>query len=412
MRRQDFPIFKTHKNLVYLDTAATAQKPKAVLKRVARFLERENAPVHRSLYPLGEKATAAFEGVREQVAAFIGARDAREVVFVHNATEALNVVAQAWGRANVGRGDELLVTRMEHHANFVPWLTLAKEKGAKLTIVELTADGRLNLNDFKKKLSGRTKVVAVTHVSNVLGTINPISRISRLIREAQSSKFKAQKPIFVVDAAQSAAHLPINVRGFGCDFLVFSSHKLYGPSGCGVLWGKYALLDAMPPFLTGGHMIETVTDRGATWNAVPHKFEAGTPPAEAVIGLGAAIEYVERLGWNAIRAHERKLMRYALGRFADPKIRRFVRVLGSKKAEERSGVISFTVKDVHPHDAASLLAEEGIAVRAGHHCAMPLHTQFGLAATVRLSFGVYNDRGDIDRFFAVLTERVLPLSLT
>ena len=414
MRRRDFPIFTQRpgaKPLTYLDTAATAQKPDAVIRAMEHFLSHENAPVHRALYPIGERATARFEGVRAQVSAFLGGKDPGEIVFTRNATEGFNLVAQAWGRAHVRKGDEILVSIMEHHANFVPWLMLAKEKGAKLVVVNMTRDGLLDLRDLQGKLSSRTKAVALVHASNVLGIVNPIAEVAQLLERHTLHLRAKEAPLFVVDAAQSAPHMPIDVKRLGCDILSFSGHKLYGPTGVGVLWGRRELLEAMPPFLTGGQMIREVTLQHAIWNEVPQKFEAGSPDVAGVIGLGAAINYLSRIGWRRIVAHERKLMAEALRRFTAPQIRRYVSVYGPKRAARRSSVIAFMVAGVHPHDVATLLAEEGIAIRAGHHCAMPLHQRLGVAATARMSFGLYNDEEDLERFFAALTKRVLPLAI-
>lgn len=408
MRRKDFPIFQKHPRLVYLDTAATAQKPEVVIDAIEDFLEEENAPVHRSLYPMGERATEKFEAVRSKVSRFIHASDPREIIFTRNATESINIVAQAFGRAFVRRGDNIVVSRMEHHANFVPWLVLAKEMGAEFRIVELTPDGHIDLQDLRKKLTRKTKIVAIAHVSNVLGTINPIARIARIIGSHKPYAI-GYKPVFVVDAAQSAPHIPINVQKFGCDFLVFSGHKLYGP-GVGVLWGRFERLENMPPFLTGGQMIRDVRDNEAFWSEVPYKFEAGTPDAAGVIGLGTAVDYVSRIGWVRIIRHERKLMAYALRRMVDLRTSGLVTIYGPRRATERCGVLSFNVRGIHPHDVASILAEEGIAIRASHHCAMPLHRSFGIPATARLSFALYNDSRDLDRFFQALGKRVLPLS--
>lgn len=402
MRKKDFPIFQKHKRLVYLDTAATAQKPRAVIDAMRRFLAEENAPVHRSIYPLGEQATEQFELVRSKVAKFIGASDPTEVVFTRNATESINIVAQSFGRTFVRAGDSVVVTRMDHHANFVPWIVLAKEMHVELHIVELTPDGEIDLGDLRKNLSRRTKIVAFPHVSNVLGTINPVADIVRMAKRFSPQSFT------VVDAAQSAPHMPISVRRFGCDFLVFSGHKLYGP-GVGALWGRRELLAHMPPFLTGGQMIREVRDDEVFWNEVPHKFEAGTPDASGVVGLGSAIDYISGIGWQNIIHHERALMAEALRRFEKLERRGIVTVYGPRKASDRCGVLSFAVRDVHPHDVASLLAEHHVAVRASHHCAMPLHRKLGIPATVRISLALYNDRQDLMRFFKALEEKVLPL---
>jgi len=407
MRKDDFPIFRKHPSLIYLDTPATAQKPRVVIEAMRKFLSTSNAPVHRSLYPLGESATDALEKVRAQTAAFLGAEDPSEVIFTRNTTEAINLVAATWGRVHVRRGDTILVSRMEHHSNFVPWQMLAQEKGATLRIVSLTEDGRLDLSDLRRKLTKRVRIVAITYVSNVLGTVNPIEKIARIIR-ASYPLSHIPYPIFIVDAAQAAPHLPIRVRTLGCDFLAFSGHKLYGPTGVGVLWGRRSLLELMPPFLTGGHMVLEVTEKRTVFNDIPHKFEAGTPDVGGVIGLGAAIEYIEKIGWERIVAHERAIMAYALRRFSQNSIRKFISLYGPLSPAHRVGAIPFTVKGLHPHDVATLLAEEGIAVRAGHHCAMPLHEALGIPASVRVSFGIYTDRNDIDALFRALRNRVFP----
>lgn len=397
MRKSDFPIFE-HYDGAYLDTAATAQRAAPVIEALADFMTKTNAPIHRGLYPLAEQATALYEGARKKVADFIGAESEKEVVFTRNTTEAINVMAQAWADAYLGEGDEVLVTRMEHHANFVPWQQMCQRTGAKLVIAELTDDGRLNMDDFNEKLTEKTKFVGVMHVSNVLGTVNPIEEIGELLADHDA--------FYLVDAAQSAAHLPLDVKKLQCDVLVFSGHKLYGPTGAGVLWAKEELLEAIPPFMTGGHMINVVTDEDSTWGAVPQKFEAGSPDSMSVVGLGAAVDYVSGIGWDDIIRHENELIAGALDRFAHlPPV-----TVYGPGAEHRSGVVAFTVDGVHPHDIASLLAEEGVGIRAGHHCAQPLHNKLGVPATARISFGIYSDLDDLDRFFAALESRVLPLA--
>src|SRR3989344_2161029 len=359
MRKQDFPIFKSNPELVYLDTAATAQRPASVIAAMGDFMAHSNAPIHRGLYPLAEEATRMYEDVRAAAAAFVGATNPKEVVFTRNTTESMNLFAQSWGRANLAAGDEVLVTRMEHHANFVPWIVIAKETGAKLVIVELTEDGRIDMDDFAAKLSEKTKLVGVVHVSNVLGTINPVADIVRIVRERypvshlpvrSPAEAGTPYPVVLVDEAQSAAHLSLDVAAIGCDILMYSGHKLYGPTGAGVLWAKMELLEAMPPFMTGGHMINEVHDTEATWAAVPQKFEAGSPDSTSIVGLGAVIAYMQDVGLDAIVKHEQQLMTEALSRFADGQTGRLVNVLGSKDPALRSGVIAFTVEGVHPHD--------------------------------------------------------------
>jgi cysteine desulfurase/selenocysteine lyase len=398
MRKDDFPIFKKHPDLVYLDTAATAQRAGSVITAMHDFMAQANAPIHRGLYPLAVDATEAYESVRSAAASFIGAENPKEIVFTRNTTESMNLFAHSWGRSNLQAGDEVMVTRMEHHANFVPWLGIAKETGAKLVIVELTEEGRIDMEDFAAKLTPKTKLVGVVHVSNVLGTINPVAEIGAMLKEHPA--------LFLVDAAQSAAHLPLSVAEFNCDVLLFSGHKLYGPTGAGVLWAKMELLEAMPPFMTGGHMINEVHDDTATWSGVPQKFEAGSPDSISIVGLGAAIAYMESVGLDAIVAHEEALIRTALKRFSalSP-----VRVLGPG-AEGRSGVVAFVVDGVHPHDVGSILGDAGIGVRAGHHCAQPLHRKLGIPASARISFGVYTEPSDLEKFFDALETKVLPLA--
>ena len=394
--KKDFPILarKVHgKPLVYLDSAASAQKPRQVIEAQKRFAEESYANIHRGIHALAEEANAAFEGARAEIAKFLGADDPAEIVFVRNATEAINILSQAWGRANVKKGDRIVVTRMEHHANFVPWQMLAKEREAELVIVGLTQNGQIDLEDFQKKVDARTKILAVTLMSNVLGTINPVRKMADIART------KNQEILVLVDGAQAAARMLINVQELSCDALVFSGHKLYGPSGIGVLWAKRQLLEAMPPFLTGGQMIREVGETNTDWNDIPWKFEAGTPDIIGAVGLGEAIRYLKQFGMDAIAAHEHNLALYALDQSRKlPSLR----VLGPTDASLRGGLITFTAEGLHPHDIASLLDEEGIAVRAGHHCTMPLHTSLGISASCRASFGIYTNREEIEIFFNAL----------
>jgi cysteine desulfurase/selenocysteine lyase len=388
--RADFPVFErltaTGKRLVFLDAAASAPKPKVVIDAVADTYAHHYANVHRGIYELSEDATSRFEAARRKVAAFLGAPSDREIVFVRNATEAINLVAYSWGRANVGKGDRIVTTQLEHHANIVPWQQLAAETGATLEYVAITDDGRLDMDDLRAKLATRPKLLAVAHVSNALGTINPIAEIVGLAHDAGA--------LVLVDAAQSAPHMPIDIKALDCDFLAISGHKMLGPSGIGALWGRRDLLDSMPPFMTGGSMITRVTLEGTDWNEVPWKFEAGTPAIAETAGLAAAIHYLEDIGMANVRAHERHLFERAWTALGDVG---GVRRLGPHDPDEHAGVISFVVDGVHPHDVATILDGEAIAVRAGHHCAQPVMQRYDLPATTRASFYVYNDLDDVER---------------
>ena len=388
--RADFPVFeaktKQGRRLAFLDAAASAPKPRVVIDAVADAYAHHYANVHRGIYELSEDATNRFEGARRKVAAFVNAPSEREIVFVRNATEAINLVAYSWGRANLRAGDRMVTTQLEHHANIVPWQQLTREVGATLDYVAITDDGRLDLDDLRAKLANRPKLVAVAHVSNALGTINPVADITAMAHDAGA--------LVLVDAAQSAPHMPVDVQAIGCDFLALSGHKMLGPSGIGALWGRRELLDAMPPFMTGGSMIIRVTMDGAEWNEVPAKFEAGTPAIAEAIGLGAAIDYLTGLGMDNVRAHERYLFEHAWAALgAIPGVRR----LGPDDPETHGGVISFVLDGIHPHDVATIFDHEGVAVRAGHHCAQPVMLRYDLPATTRASFSVFNDLDDIDR---------------
>lgn len=382
--KNDFPFFK--KKLVYLDSAATAQKPKVVIDAVKNYYESHNANVHRGVYSLGEEATQLYESARGKVAKFIGA-DKNEVVFVRNATEAINVVARSWGAANVKKGDVILLTQMEHHSNIVPWQMLAKARGAKLVYVPITKDGELDRAEFSRLVSKKPKIFAFTHVSNVLGTINPAKE---LIAEA-----KKYGVTTLVDACQSVPHMKVDVKSLDADFLVFSGHKLYAPF-VGVLYGKKELLERMEPVLGGGDMIKEVTFAGAKWNDVPYKFEAGTPNIEGTIGLGVAIDYINKVGMSKIAAHEKKLIDYC---YSQLKKNPLVEVYGPKK---RAGVVSFNFGDMHAHDVSSVLDEQGVCVRSGHHCAQPLMSVLKIPACARISVGVYTTKDDIDKFLNAL----------
>jgi cysteine desulfurase / selenocysteine lyase len=384
--RKDFPILKTKVHghpLVYLDNAATSQKPQSVIDALVRYYESENANIHRGVHYLSQIATEAFEQARETVRAFVNAARASEIIFTRGTTEAINLVAQSYGRANVGAGDEVLITAMEHHSNIVPWQMLCEEKGAKLRVAPMNDEGELVLEEFRKLLNPRTKVVAVGHVSNALGTINPLKQ---MIAMAHALGI----PV-VVDGAQAVPHLAVDVQDLDADFYTFSGHKMYGPTGIGVLYGKTALLEAMPPYQGGGDMISSVTFEKTTYNKLPHKFEAGTPDVAGVVGLKAAIEYMNGVGIATIAAHEHELLEYAtnvIGALPG------VRLIGT--AREKASVLSFVLDEVHPHDIGTILDQEGIAVRTGHHCAQPVMERFHIPATVRASFAVYNTQAEVD----------------
>ena len=387
--RTDFPIFEQlihGKPLAYLDSAVTAQKPRQVLEAMTTFYETSYGNVHRGVYTLSERATAAFEGARQRVADFINAPSAREIVFTRQATEALNLVAYAWGLNNLGPGDLVIVTELEHHSNFVPWQYIAKRTGATFRMIRLTEDGELNLAELDDMgRDGNVKVVANNLISNSLGTINPVDKLAAWAHEHGA--------IMVVDAAQAAPHKKIDVQALGCDFLALSAHKMCGPTGVGALWGKLELLDAMEPFNLGGHMIRRVRFEETTWGDVPHKFEAGTSPIAEAVGLATAIDYLEAIGMDAIEAYEHELAAYALDRLSEvPSI-----TLYGPSAERRAGIVSFNLGDFHPHDVAQILDMEGIAIRAGHHCCQPLMERLGVPATNRASFYLYTVREEIDR---------------
>ncbi len=384
--RADFPALaqRVHgKPLVYLDNSATTQKPQAVIDALTHYYVHENANVHRAVHTLSERATAAYEGARDKIRTFINAASDKEIVFVRGATEAINLVAASWGRANVRTGDEILITGMEHHSNIVPWQLLCEQTGARLRVVPITDSGELAFEEFERLLTARTRLVSVAHCSNALGTINPVERIV--------ARAHAAGAVVLLDGAQAVAHLSVDVRGLDCDFYAFSAHKLYGPTGIGVLYGKERLLDAMPPYQGGGDMIKTVSFERTTYNDLPYKFEAGTPHIAGAVGFGAAIDYVTSIGLDAIAAHEHDLLLRATHALSGVPS---VRIVGT--AREKAGIVSFTLDGVHPHDIGTVLDHEGVAIRAGHHCAMPVMVRFGLAATARASFGLYNTREDVD----------------
>jgi cysteine desulfurase/selenocysteine lyase len=388
--RADFPTFDEPtaggKPLAYLDSAASSLKPRRMIEALSNAYAHHYANVHRGIYGLSEDATQRYEHARRRLARFIGARSEREIVFVRNATEAINLVAFSWGRANIGAGDLILSTEMEHHANIVPWQQLAAEKGARLEYVAITDEGRIDLDDLRRRLAKGPRLLAFTHVSNALGTITPVAEITRLAHEAGA--------LVLLDVAQSVPHMPLDLAALDVDFAALSGHKMLGPSSIGALWARRELLDAMPPFMTGGSMISRVTLEGAEWNEVPWKFEAGTPPIAEAQGLTAAIDYLEGLGMDAVRAHERFLFELAwsaLGGMPG------VRLLGPADPDEHAGVVSFVLDRIHPHDVATVFDSEGLAVRAGHHCAQPVMLRYDIPATTRASFYVYNAPDDIER---------------
>ena len=390
--RREFPILKRKvngKKLVYLDSAATSQKPEQVLQAMEEYYRRHNANVHRGAHTLGDEATEMLEKAREKVARFIGANEAKEVIFVRNATEALNLVAYAWGLDNLKTGDVILTTEMEHHANMVPWQEIAKLRGARVEFVRITSEGELDLEDLKKKLGNKVKVVAFTQVSNTLGTVNQVREIVELVRGRSGA-------LVVVDGAQAVSHMRVNVAKMGSDFYAFSGHKMYGPMGIGVLWGRREILERMRPFLTGGGMISEVHKNGASWAELPEKFEAGTPNVAGAVGLAAAVSYLESLGMDWVERHGHEIVEYALKRLEELEKKGLIRIVGPKKVEKRVGSVSFVYNGVHAHDVATVLDSEGVAVRSGHHCTMVLHEVLGLAATVRASFGVYTMKEDVD----------------
>ena len=390
--RRDFPILSRPargKRLVYLDNAATTQKPQQVIDRIVRYYSEENSNVHRGVHFLSELATLEFENARGYVQRFLNARDVKEIIFTRGTTEAINLVAQAWGRANVREGDEILISAIEHHSNIVPWQMLCAEKGSTLRIIPVADNGELRIDEYERMLNPRVKLVAVGHASNALGTINPVKR---MVAAAH-----ANGSLILIDGAQGVPHMRVDVQDLGCDFYAFSGHKVYGPTGIGVLYGREALLDAMPPWQGGGDMILSVSYEKTTYNALPYKFEAGTPNIAGVIGLAAALEYVSNIGLDAISAYEHGLLTYATKRLLEVP---GIRLIGT--AREKAAVISFVLEGVHPHDIGTILDQEGIGVRTGHHCAQPLMMRFNVPATGRASFGLYNTREEADALVAGL----------
>ena len=386
--RADFPVLaeQVHERpLVYLDNAATSQKPRAVIDALQTYYETYNANIHRGLHALSERATAEYEDSRARVARFINARHAHEVIFTRGTTEAINLVARGWGDENVGEGDEILLTEMEHHSNLVPWQMLAERRGAALRYIPMDVDGRIDLEGYARQFGPRTRLVTITQMSNVLGTITPATEVVRVAHEHGV-------PV-LLDAAQSIPHLPVDVQALDADFVAFSGHKMLGPTGIGVLYGRESLLDAMEPLLGGGSMIRVVELHRSSWTGLPDKLEGGTPNIAGAIGLGAAVEYLAAVGMPGVARHEHNLTEYALAQLSDLE---GVRVFGPMDAEDRGGVISFYVGDVHPHDVGTLLDADGIAVRAGHHCAQPLMRKLGVPATVRASMYLYNTADEVD----------------
>lgn len=382
--RSDFPLLASNPGLHYLDSAATSQKPHVVLDAMLQYYAHDNANPHRGAYALSARATDRYHEARKRIAKFVGVRDEARLIFTRGTTESLNLVATAWGRANVKAGDEIVVTGLEHHANFVPWQQLAREAGAALRVCGLTADGRVDVDELRTLVNAKTKVVAFNHVSNALGTINPVAKIASIARSVGA--------VVVCDGAQAAPHLPLDIDSLDVDFYAFSGHKMLGPMGCGALIGKRAILESMPPYQTGGDMIDYVGDERTTWNVIPHKFEAGTPNVGDAIGLAAACDYLDALGMHNVREHEQELTALASERLCRiPE----VKIFGPGPAD-RSGVVSFTVGEIHPHDLATILDEDGVCIRAGHHCAQPLMRRLNVPATARASFYIYNDASDVE----------------
>lgn len=399
--RKDFPILERKidgKPLIYFDNAATSQKPLQVINALTNYYENYNSNIHRGLHTMSEEATLAYEGTREKIARFIGAQSEREVIFTRNATEAINIVVESWGKHNISAGDEIVITSMEHHSNFVPWQKLCEDKGARLVYIEVAEDGNLDYQMAERLITNRAKIVAVTQMSNVMGTVVDLERLGKLAR-LNGAKF-------LVDGAQGVPHLPTSVQKIDCDFLVFSMHKMLGPTGVGVLWGKEELLDLMPPMLYGGDMISSVTREKTTVNELPWKFEAGTPNIADVIASGAAIDYLQEIGMENVRAHELELTRHAMNAMLKlPSMK----IYGPQNPELKGGVISFNYEGIHPHDMGQILNESGIAIRAGHHCCQPLMKTLGVMGTARASFYIYNTKEEIDFFVDALikAEKVL-----
>ena len=390
--RRDFPILAERVNdrpLVYLDNAATTQKPQAVIDRLVRYYAKENANVHRGVHRLSEVATEAYEEARRTVQRFLNAKDVSEIVFVRGTTEAINLVAQTWGRTNIGAGDEILISAMEHHSNIVPWQMLCQQTGARLRVVPMTDEGELRLDEFERLLTERTKLVSMIHVSNAMGTINPVAEIVRMARE------RNVRVLF--DGAQAVGHMPVDVQALGCDFYAFSGHKVLGPTGVGALYAKAELLDAMPPYQGGGDMISSVTFEKTTYNVPPYKFEAGTPNIGGAAGLGAALDYLTAVGVERIEAHEQDMLAYGTSLLTQiPGLR----LTGT--ARRKSGILAFVMDGAHPHDIGTILDRDGVAIRTGHHCCQPLMDRLGIPASARASLALYNTRDELDALAAAL----------
>ena len=383
-RKKDFPIFETNPELIYLDSAASTQKPRCVIDAVSQYYEKDHANVHRGIYQLSERATRAYENGRQKVAQYIHAQHTHEIIFTRGTTESINLVAHSFGALNIKAGDEIILSVMEHHSNIVPWQMVCERTGAVLKIIPLLENGALDFDAYVSLLNSKTKLVSIIHVSNVLGTINPVKK---MIQAAHAEHI----PV-LIDGAQAIAHIPVDVGDLDCDFYVFSSHKLYGPTGVGVLYGKTKWLERMPPYQTGGDMIRRVSFEKTVFNDLPYKFEAGTPNIAGVVGLGAAIDYINSIGWNDIQAHEQQLLQYAMRVIATID---GIKLVGL--SQEKRCVIAFTLQDTHPHDIATILDQSNIAIRAGHHCAMPLMDYLKVPALSRISFGIYNELSDIDK---------------
>jgi len=377
------------KPLVYLDNAATTQKPQAVIDALRAYYEHDNANVHRGVHELSERATAAYEGARDKVRAFVNAASVHEIIFTRNATEGINLVARTWGDANVGRGDEILISGMEHHSNIVPWQLLCARTGATLKVIPIDDRGDLVMEDFERLLRPRTKLLSIVQLSNALGTVNPVAEMT--------ARAKAAGATVLIDGSQAAYHMAVDVAALGADFYVFTGHKVYGPTGIGILWGREKVLDAMPPFLGGGDMIRTVTFEGSTWNDLPYKFEAGTPNIAGAIGLGAAIDFVKGIGFDAIGGHESMLLAEATAAVESVP---GVRIVGT--AKKKASVVSFVMDGIHPHDIGTVVDREGVAIRTGHHCAQPVMDRFCIPATARASFAMYNTVDDIHALVAAI----------
>lgn len=386
--KQDFPIYTHNPDLVYLDSTATSLKPAAVINKLSEYYGEYSANVHRGIYQISEKATAEYEETREAVAAFINANKSSEVVFTRGTTEGLNLIASTLGQEIVSEGDEVVTSLMEHHSNFVPWQQLAFKKKAKFVVIPVTDNGELE--PIQKYVTAKTKIIALTLVSNILGTINPLKEIFVVARQINP------EIICVVDAAQAAPHLKVDVQDLGCDFLTFSSHKMLGPTGVGVLWGKYQLLDEMEPYQYGGNMIMEVAVGNTTFKKPPHKFEAGTPHIGGIIAFKEAIRYLESVGMDNVREHEKLITKYAINRLTEV-FGEKIHIYGPKNIDQRGGIVAFTFDSFHPHDIAQILDEDKVAIRAGHHCGMPLHTHLNVSATARASFYIYNDETDVDK---------------